>query len=121
MGKRIVKVISVLQLILCIVAYISMSIHFNEDIKVYSLLANTDFIGTMLRLSLYITPGIHLLSALYGLVFNDKKILLVICIIEIINCALSFTYIGSSQYMLTLSIISSVFAILYLTGILIQK
>ena len=121
MGKRIVKVMAVLQLILCIVAYVSMSIHFNADIKIYSQLANTDFVATMLRLSLYIIPGVHLLSALYGLVFNDKKILLIICIVEIISCALTFTFIGSSQYMLTLSIVSTMIAVLYLVGILITK
>ena len=121
MGKRIVKAMSVLQIILAMVSYFSISIHFDNDAKIFGLLANTDFVATILRLSIYMVPGIHLLSGLYGLVFSDKKILLFIIAIEITSCALAFTYIGSSQYMLILSIIGLTISILYLIGTLLIK
>lgn len=121
MGKKLVKAMSVLQIVLSIVAYISMSIHFNDDKLVFAMLAHTDVIGTLLRLSLYVIPGIHLLSGLYGLVFNDKNILLVIIIFELISCGLTFTFIGRSQYMLILSIVSCVIALIYLFGALSIK
>ena len=114
MNRKLIKVISVAQLILCVVAYISMVIHFDADQAIFSLLEKTDFVATALRLSLYAVPGIHLLSSLYGLVFDDKKALIVIEIIELINCGLTFTFIGSSSYMLTLSIVSISLAFIYL-------
>ena len=121
MGKRIVKVMSVLQIILAIVAYFSLSIHFENDGELFGLLANTDFLATILRLSIYMVPGIHLLSGLYGLVFSDKKILLLITIFELTSCILAFTYIGSSEYMLILSIVGVSISALYLLGVLLIK
>lgn len=121
MGKRIVKVMSVLQIILCLVAYFSMSIHFDNDDLVFKMLENTDFLGTFLRLSLYLIPGLHLLSGLYGLVFNDKKILIGISIVELINSGLMFIFIGRSEYMLILAIVASVIAVLYFIGVLTTK
>lgn len=121
MGKRIVKVMSVLQIILCLVAYFSMSIHFDNDDLVFKMLENTDFLGTFLRLSLYLIPGLHLLSGLYGLVFNDKKILIGMSIVELINSGLMFIFIGRSEYMLILAIVASVIAVLYFIGVLTTK
>ena len=121
MGKRIVKVVSVIQIIICFVAYFSMSIHFDNDATVFKMLENTDLLGTFLRLSLYLIPGVHLLSGLYGLVFNDKKILMGMGIVEIINSGLMFIFIGQSSYMLTLSIICSVIALIYLVSVVSIK
>lgn len=121
MNKKIIKVISILQIVLAIVAYFSITYHFNNDKSIFGLLANTDFVATMLRLSIYIVPGIHLLSGLYGLVFIDKKILLIISVVETISSALSFTFIGKSEYMLVLSIISIVLALIYLINVTLMK
>ena len=121
MNRKVIKAVSVIQIFLCIVSYISMSVHFNTDYKIYALLENTDFVGTILRLSLYIVPGIHLLSGLYGLVFKDKKILLIICIFEVVSSALTFLFVSKSEYMLVLSIISLLLSLSYLTSILTIK
>mgnify|MGYP003317411667 CR=1 FL=1 len=118
MGKKIVNFAGILQIILSIVAYFSMSYHFDNDKQIFALLANTDFIATMLRLSLYIIPGIHLLSGLYGLIFTNKKILFTICAFEMIASGLSFTFIGKSEYMFILSIVSCSIALIYLIGII---
>lgn len=121
MGKRVVKVMSVLQIIICFVAYFSMSIHFDNDDLVFKMLENTDFLGTFLRLSLYLIPGVHLLSGLYGLVFNDKKILIGMGIVELINSGIMFIFVGRSDYMLILAIVTSVIALLYFIGVLTIK
>ena len=121
MNKKIIKVMAVLQMLLAIVAYISMGYHFDNDRKIYRLLANTDFVATILRLALYAVPGIHLLSGLYGLVFSDKGILTIIAIVETISCGLSFMYVGSSQYMLILSIISTLISLIYLISTFTMK
>ena len=121
MGKRVLKVMSVLQIIICFVAYFSMSIHFDNDDLVFRMLENTDFLGTFLRLSLYLIPGVHLLSGLYGLVFNDKKILIGMSIVELINSGIMFIFVGRSDYMLILAIVTSVIALLYFIGVLTIK
>ena len=121
MNRKVIKAVSVIQIFLCIVSYISMSVHFNTDYKIYALLENTDFVGTILRLSLYIVPGIHLLSGLYGLVFKDKKILLIICIFEVVSSALSFLFVSKSEYMLVLSIVALLLSLAYLASILTIK
>ena len=121
MNKKIIKVMSVLQILLSLVAYISMSIHFDRDTVIFAMLANTDLLATVLRLSLYAIPGIHLLSGLYGLVFEDKRILLVMIIVELISSALTFTFVSASKYMLILSIISTSIAGIYLICTLTMK
>lgn len=118
MNKKIIKVMSILQIVLCLVSYFSMSYHFDRDVIVFAKLANTDFVATMLRLSLYIVPGIHLLSGLYGLVFEDKKILIVMSLFELVSCGLSFTFVGKSVYMLILNIISCSIALIYFISVL---
>lgn len=119
MGRKIVKAMAILQMVLCLVAYFSMGYHFEHDASVFDMLANTDAIGTLLRLSLYAIPGIHLLSSLYGLVFEDKKILIIISIFELVSSGLTFTFVGSSVYMLVLSIITVLIAAIYFVGVLI--
>lgn len=121
MNKKIIKAMAILQMILCLVAYFSMSYHFNHDRVVYAMLEDTGFIATLLRLSLYIIPGIHLLSSLYGLVFDDKGMLILISIFELLACGLSFTFIGVSEYMLVLSIVSSSIALIYFIAVLTIK
>lgn len=121
MGKRIVKVMAITQIVLAIVAYVSMSIHFNDDLYLFSMLARTDFFAVMLRLSVYIVPGIHLLAGLYGLVFSDKKVVTFIGLIELISCVLTLIYIGDSGFMNVLSIISVCIAGLYLLGAILIK
>lgn len=121
MGKRIVKAISVVQIVLCLVAYFSMIIHFDNDDLVFAMLENTDFLGTFLRVSLYLIPGIHLLSGLYGLVFSDRKILTIMGSVELVNSGLMFIFIGRSEYMLILAIIASVLSLLYFIGVLLIK
>lgn len=117
MKKKIVSSVSVVQILLAFVAYFAISKHFNDDEKIFSLLANTDFVATMLRLSIYIVPGVQLLSGLYGLTFKDKKVLYIVCICEIIVSLLSFTYVDNDKYMLLLSSFSLFISILYLFGI----
>lgn len=121
MGRKIVKAMSVLQIVLCFVAYISMSIHFNRDPIVFKMLENTDTLGTALRLALYAVPGIHLLSGLYGLVFTNKKALILINIVEIANCAITFSFIGKSVYMRVLSIVSICIAVVYFIATIASK
>lgn len=121
MNRKIIKVISVIQLVLCIVSYFSFSKHFDNDDIVFDLLANTELAATLLRLSLYVIPGIHLLSGLYGLVFSQKSALLIISIVELISCAITFVFVGNSQYILILSIIALSLSILYLFNVIISK
>lgn len=121
MNRKIIKAVSIGQFILCIVSYISMVIHFDADTQIFELLEKTDFVATALRLSLYIVPGIHLLSSLYGLVFDDRTALIIIGIIELINCCLTFTFVGSSTYMLMLSAVSTLLSLIYLANVIALK
>ena len=121
MEKKVIKICSIIQILLSIVTYFSISSHFDADEEIFALLAHTDFIATMLRLSIYIVPGIHLLSGLYGLVFDEKKLLYIICVLEILSCALTFTFIGNSLYMFILSILGLVVSIIYFIAIVLIK
>ena len=121
MEKKVIKICSIIQILLSIVTYFSISSHFDADEEIFALLAHTDFIATMLRLSIYIVPGIHLLCGLYGLVFDEKKLLYIICSLEILSCALTFTFIGNSLYMLILSIFGLVVAIIYFIAVVSLK
>ena len=73
MNKTIAKVIPVLELIIAIIMYFTVAYQFDNDKVIMKILTHTDFEATLLRLSIYIIPGINIISGLFGMTFIKEK------------------------------------------------
>ncbi len=112
MNKKIIGYISITELFLAVIAYIAFAYHFETDPKIMKILANTDATATLLRLCIYIVPGINLINGMFGIIFSHKGILFFVMLLEILASYLTLSYTGKSDFMNVLSIIMLVLAIL---------
>lgn len=122
MAKKMIKLSCIIQVILAIVICFSISFSFGSDRLIMASLKRTDFISTLLRLTIFIIPSIHLIGGLFGLVFKTKQLLIASSIVELISaiCLLIFLH-GESLYMLCLAIITIVVVLIYLVGSIIYE
>ena len=122
MERRIVKICSIIEILLAIVIYFSINYSFGHDAIIMSLLERTDFISTLLRLTIFIIPAVHLISGLFGLVFDARYFLIYTSIVQLI-CSICFLIFlkGKSLYMFWLGITTVFVALIYLVGALLYK
>ena len=121
MNKTIAKVIPVLELIIAIIMYFTVAYQFDNDKVIMKILTHTDFEATLLRLSIYIIPGINIISGLFGMTFNTKGILCFAGILELLAAHLTLYYKGKSEFMNTMGIIMIVLAVLFILCVLTIK
>ena len=74
MNKQIAKIISVLELIVAVVMYFAVAYQFDNDPIIMKILPYTDFEATLLRLSIYIIPGINIIAGFFGITFNTSSL-----------------------------------------------
>lgn len=118
MNKKIARFISVAELIIAVIMYFAVAYQFDNDPVIMAILPDTDFEATLLRLSIYIIPGINIISGIFGITFNTKGILCFAGLIEILAGYLTLYFSGKSDLMNTMGIIMTVFGILYIICIL---
>ena len=105
MIKKLLNVLSILQLIIAIVMYFTIAYLFETDRKFIRILSHTDLEATVLRLLIYIIPGINVISGFFGLVFNTLKLRIFTGILEIIAGYLAIYYQGRSEFMYIMGIV----------------
>lgn len=122
MSKKMIRISCIAEIILAIVIYFSINFSFAHDELIMALLKRTGFVSTLLRLTIFIIPGIHLIGGLFGLVFSAKRLLISMALIELISsiCLLMFLQ-GESVFMLWLAVMAIIIAIIYLIGALTFK
>ena len=118
MSKKILNVISVIELILVVVMYIVIANHFDSDPLITDILSHITFESTVLRLLIYIVPGINLVCSLFNVVFTTRGILTFSSILEIIAGVLTLYFKGSNTTMNNTGIIMIVLGILSIICIL---
>ncbi|MBR4470073.1 MAG: hypothetical protein IKS54_02000 [Erysipelotrichaceae bacterium] len=118
MNKKIARFISVAELIIAVIMYFAVAYQFDNDPVIMAILPDTDFEATLLRLSIYIIPGINIISGIFGITFNTKGILCFAGLLEILAGYLTLYFSGKSDLMNTMGIIMTVFGILYIICIL---
>ncbi|MBR2787752.1 MAG: hypothetical protein IKD94_01185 [Erysipelotrichaceae bacterium] len=121
MNKTLAKIISVLELIIAIIMYFAVAYQFDNDKVIMKILPNTDFEATLLRLSIYIIPGINIISGLFGMTFNTKGILCFAGILELLAAYLTLYYKGKSDLMNVMGIVMIVLAALFILCVLTLK
>ena len=85
------------------------------------ILPHTDFEATLLRLSIYIVPGINIIAGVFGITFCTKGILIFAGVLEILNGILTLYYKGASDLMNTMGIMMIVIGIIFIICIIFAK
>ena len=118
MNKKIAGFISVAELIIAVIMYFAVAYQFDNDPVIMRILPGTDFEATLLRLSIYIIPGINIIAGIFGITFNTKGILCFAGVLEILAGYLTLYFKGKSDLMNVMGIIMIVFAILFIICVL---
>ncbi|MBR5341271.1 MAG: hypothetical protein IK151_05025 [Erysipelotrichaceae bacterium] len=121
MGKKIAKFISVAELVVAIIMYFAVAYQFDNDPVIMKILPHTDFEATLLRLSIYIIPGINIICGVFGITFNTKGILCFAGVLEIINGWLTLYFKGKSDLMNTMGITMICFGVIFILCVLFSK
>ena len=85
------------------------------------ILPHTDFEATLLRLSIYIIPGINIICGLYGIVFSTNGLLLFTGILEVLAGDLTLYYKGRNELLSALGILMIVLGFLTVLIVLIRR
>ena len=118
MNRKIAAFISVSELVIAVIMYFAVAYQFDNDPIIMRILPDTDFEATLLRLSIYIIPGINIISGIFGITFNTKGILCFAGLLEILSGYLTLYFKGKSDLMNTMGIIMIVSGILFMISIL---
>ena len=73
MGKKIIRIVSILNLFVSIFIYICLSIEFKIDPYVLNIISDFDTNSKLYNLALYAMPCVNAIVGLLGLVFVDAK------------------------------------------------
>ena len=121
MFKKIARFICILELIIAAVMYFAIAYQFDNDRIIMKILPHTDFEATLLRLSIYIVPGINIIAGVFGITFCTKGILIFAGVLEILNGILTLYYKGASDLMNTMGIMMIVIGIIFIICIIFAK
>ena len=121
MNRNIAKTISVLELIAAVIMYFAVAYQFDNDPVIMKILPYTDFEATLLRLSIYIIPGINIIAGIFGITFNTKGILCFAGVLELLAAYLTLYFKGKSDLMNVMGIVMIVFGVLFIICVLTLK
>ena len=121
MNKKIAGFISVAELIIAVIMYFAVAYQFDNDPVIMKILPGTDFEATLLRLSIYIIPGINIIAGIFGITFNTKGILCFAGVLEILAGYLTLYFKGKSDLMNVMGIVMIVFGVLFIICVLTLK
>ena len=121
MNRNIAKTISVLELIAAVIMYFAVAYQFDNDPVIMKILPYTDFEATLLRLSIYIIPGINIIAGIFGITFNTKGILCFAGVLELLAAYLTLYFKGKSDLMNVMGILMIVFGVLFIICVLTLK
>ena len=105
MNKRILHIIAISELIIAIIMYFTVAYQFDNDRLIMRIMTHTDFEATLLRLSIYIIPGINIICGIFQIVFSTNGLLLFTGLLEILAGYMTMYYKGRSDMMFVMSII----------------
>lgn len=97
MDKRPVKLIAACELIITVIMYFAIAYHFDNDRIIMKIMTRTDFEATILRLTIYIIPGINIICGIFGTVFFTDGLLAFTGLLEIFAGWLTHYFKGGSE------------------------
>ena len=99
MRRNIVKAICVAELLIAIVMYFVVAYQFDHDAIINDMLPSTDFEANLLRLSIYIIPGLNIVSGVFGITFCTRGILVFAGLLEVLGGMITLHYRGNNGFM----------------------
>lgn len=125
MNKRVLNIIALAELIIAIIMYFTIAYQFDNDRIIMRIMTHTDFEATLLRLSIYIIPGINIICGIFQIVFSTNGLILFTGLLEVLACYMTLYYKGRSDMMFVMSIImmclGAIVAIMSLIAMIIEK
>ncbi|MBQ1533637.1 MAG: hypothetical protein IIZ64_02340 [Erysipelotrichaceae bacterium] len=121
MMKKIAKFITIVELIIAVVMYFTVAYHFEHDAMIMKILPGTDFTATLLRLSIYIIPGINIICAFFGIVFSTRGLLSFVGVLEILAGVLTLYFKGKSLMMQNMGILMIVMGLVFIPCVLLYR
>jgi len=119
--KKIAKFITIVELIVAVVMYFTVAYHFEHDAMIMKILPGTDFTATLLRLSIYIIPGINIICAFFGIVFSTRGLLSFVGVLEILAGVLTLYFKGKSLMMQNMGILMIVMGLIFIPCVLLYR
>jgi len=119
--KKIAKFITIVELIVAVVMYFTVAYHFEHDAMIMKILPGTDFTATLLRLSIYIIPGINIICAFFGIVFSTRGLLSFVGVLEILAGVLTLYFKGKSLMMQNMGILMIVMGLVFIPCVLLYR
>lgn len=125
MNKRVLNIIALAELIIAIIMYFTIAYQFDNDRIIMRIMTHTDFEATLLRLSIYIIPGINIICGIFQIVFSTNGLILFTGLLEVLAGYMTLYYKGRSDMMFVMSIIMMclgvIVAIMSLIAMIIEK
>ena len=125
MNKRVLNIIALAELIIAIIMYFTIAYQFDNDRIIMRIMTHTDFEATLLRLSIYIIPGINIICGIFQIVFSTNGLILFTGLLEVLAGYMTLYYKGRSDMMFVMSIImmclGAIVAIMSLIAMIIVK
>ena len=119
--KKIAKLITVIELFLAVIMYFVIAYHFEHDAVIMKILPGTDFYATLLRLSIYIIPGINIICAFFGIVFSTRGLLTFTGLLEILAGLLTLNFKGESMMMQNMGLLMVALGIIFIPCVLLFR
>ena len=119
--KKIAKLITVIELFLAVIMYFVIAYHFEHDRVIMKILPGTDFYATLLRLSIYIIPGINIICAFFGIVFSTRGLLTFTGLLEILAGLLTLNFKGESMMMQNMGLLMVALGIIFIPCVLLFR
>ena len=121
MSKKVSRLICVCDLLISVIMYFAIAYHFDNDEVIVKILPNTDLEATLLRLSIYIIPGINIIAGVFGITFSTKGILCFAGVLEILGGIMTLYFKGVSDFMNKMGILMIALGIVFIICVLISK
>ena len=121
MRRSIVKVICVAELLIASVMYFVVAYQFDHDAIINDMLPSTDFEANLLRLSIYIIPGLNIVSGVFGITFCTRGILVFAGLLEVLGGMITLHYRGNNSFMNFMGYLMIAMGIIFIICILTIK
>ena len=79
--------------------YFVVAYQFDHDAIINDMLPSTDFEANLLRLSIYIIPGLNIVSGVFGITFCTRGILVFAGLLEVLAGFITLHYKGNNDFM----------------------
>lgn len=121
MGRKLLKVLSLVEIIVAIGFYIALDYEYSSDPIILHMSELNGLDAKVYALFLYVAPAIHIIAGLLASIFNGSKKLMIFMSIIVLLSSLIYTNVLITKVSNVLLIINLVVGCLYFIGAILVK